>query len=112
MSSRVSPTGLAGSLPLLLFIGLFSTAAVSRSTPPVSPTSHRPAPPAAGHHRCVTVAHMAFARDCPALSFYQGFYYRRSQQGALCAGRDVIVARSGGECPIASIVALSPVGRQ
>ncbi len=54
---------------------------------------------------------MAFARDCPALSFYQGFYYRRSQQGALCAGRDVVVARSGGECPIASIVALSPLRR-
>lgn len=52
---------------------------------------------------------MAFARDCPALSFYQGFYYRRSQQGELCAGRDAVVARSGGECPIASIIPLTPV---
>ena len=84
---------------------------------------------AAARHRCVAVEHMAgavvigdraveltmasgirwrlnFARDCPALSFYQGFYYRREQAGALCAARDAVIARSGGECPIESIVAL------
>jgi hypothetical protein len=49
------------------------------------------------------------ARECPALSFYQGFYYRRERAGQLCAGRDVIGARSGGECPIASIIAVHPV---
>ena len=50
------------------------------------------------------------ARECPALSFYQGFYYRPERAGQLCAGRDVIGARSGGECPIASIIAVRPVG--
>jgi len=48
------------------------------------------------------------AQECPALSFYQGFYYQQSQAGQLCAGRDVIGARSGGECAIASIM---PAGR-
>ena len=47
---------------------------------------------------------MFLAQECPALSFYQGFYYRRSKANMLCAGRDVIGARSGGECRIASIV--------
>ncbi len=48
------------------------------------------------------------AQECPALSFYQGFYYQQSQAGQLCAGRDVIGARSGGECGIASIM---PAGK-
>jgi len=90
---------------------------------------------AAGRRRCVSVDHMAgavvigdraveltmasgirwrlnFARDCPALSFYQGFYYRRGQGGELCAARDAVIARSGGECPIESITTLRPVGRR
>ncbi|OYQ31207.1 hypothetical protein CHU93_04810 [Sandarakinorhabdus cyanobacteriorum] len=48
------------------------------------------------------------AQECPALSFYQGFYYQQKQAGELCAGRDVIGARSGGECAIASIM---PAGK-
>ena len=47
---------------------------------------------------------MFFAQECPALSFYQGFYYRRGKANMLCAGRDVVGARSGGECRIASIM--------
>ncbi len=47
---------------------------------------------------------MSFDAACPALSFYQGFYYRRAVAGRLCAGRDAVIARSGGTCPIASIV--------
>lgn len=46
---------------------------------------------------------MAFDNACPALSFYQGFYYRRAVAGHLCAGRDAVMARSGGSCPIATI---------
>ena len=46
---------------------------------------------------------MRFKRDCPALSYYQGFYYRRAQPGKLCAGRDAIIARSGGACAIDSL---------
>ncbi|OYU13980.1 MAG: hypothetical protein CFE37_13270 [Alphaproteobacteria bacterium PA4] len=94
----------------------------------------RPFPPRAGRNRCIRVQGMAaaqlfgdsaievqmnngrryrlfFARECPALSFYQGFYYRRQRAGQLCAGRDVIGARSGGECAIASIIAVRAPGR-
>ena len=91
------------------------------------PADARPAPPRSGRNRCFGVDNLAaaqlfgdraieltmrngrryrmfFARECQALSFYQGFYYRRHKAGQLCAGRDVIGARSGGECPIASIL--------
>lgn len=94
---------------------------------PGRPVDMRPAPPRAGRNRCIGVDNLAaaqlfgdraieltlrngqryrmfFARECQALSFYQGFYYRRQKAGQLCAGRDVIGARSGGECPIASIL--------
>lgn len=94
---------------------------------PGGPVDMRPFPPRVGRTRCIgvnTVAgaqmfgdsaieltmrdgrrfRMFFARECPALSFYQGFYYRRLNAGKLCAGRDVIGARSGGECPIAAII--------
>lgn len=97
------------------------------SVTPGGPVDMRPVPPAAGRDRCIgvnTIAgtqlfgdsaieltmkngqryRMFFARECPALSFYQGFYYRRFKTGKLCAGRDSIGARSGGECPIASII--------
>jgi hypothetical protein len=46
---------------------------------------------------------MGFREDCPALSYYRGFYYRQAQAGQLCAGRDAVIARSGGECPIATL---------
>ncbi len=87
----------------------------------------RPLPPRAGRRACINangiaaaqlfgdagieltmrdggMYRMFFATECPGLSFYQGFYYRRGKGGTLCAGRDVVGARSGGECPIASIV--------
>jgi hypothetical protein len=89
----------------------------------------RPFPPRQGRNRCIAMSNMAgaqvfgdsalelsmrdgrryrlfFARECPALSFYQGFYYRREKAGQICAGRDAIGARSGGECRIASIIEL------
>ncbi len=46
---------------------------------------------------------MGFKADCPALSYYQGFYYRQTQAGRLCAGRDAVLTRSGAECPIGSL---------
>lgn len=46
---------------------------------------------------------MGFKADCPALSYYQGFYYRQTRAGQLCAGRDAVLARSGAECPIESL---------
>jgi hypothetical protein len=48
------------------------------------------------------------AEDCPALSFYQAFYYQPTRAGELCAGRDSVGARSGGECGIAAIVPVPP----
>jgi hypothetical protein len=51
---------------------------------------------------------MLLAEDCPALSFYQGFYYQPTRAGQLCAGRDAVGARSGGECGIAAIVPVPP----
>ena len=94
---------------------------------PGGPVDMRPSPPHEGRNRCIGVNAVAgaqlfgdsaieltmqdgrryrmfFARECQALSFYQGFYYRRVKAGKLCAGRDVIGARSGGECAIASII--------
>lgn len=46
--------------------------------------------------------------DCPALDFYSGFYVRPSNDGKLCADRDSIRSRSGGECRIASFTSLVP----
>ena len=89
----------------------------------------RPFPPRQGRNRCIAMNGIAgaqlfgdsalelsmrdgrrfrlfFARECPALTFYQGFYYRRGKSGQICAGRDAIGARSGGECAIASIIEL------
>jgi hypothetical protein len=98
------------------------------------PVDTRPFPPKKGRNRCIAVKGIAgaqlfgdsaielsmrdgrrfrmfFARECQALSFYQGFYYRRARAGQICAGRDVIGARSGGECPIASIIEIRPPKR-
>lgn len=100
---------------------------------PGRPVTTRPFPPRDGRNRCVSVQNLAgaqlfgdraieltmqggqryrlfLAQECPALSFYQGFYYRRQRAGQLCAGRDVVGARSGGECPIASIIKVRSVG--
>ncbi len=101
---------------------------------PGGPVDMRPFPPKAGRNRCLAMGGMAgaqmfgdramevsmkdgrryrlfFARECPALSFYQGFYYRRQKAGQLCAGRDAIGARSGGECQIASIIPVRRIKR-
>ena len=39
-------------------------------------------------------------RRCPALDFYRGFYVTASDDGRICADRDTIRSRSGGECEI------------
>jgi hypothetical protein len=41
-----------------------------------------------------------FDGPCPALDFYSGFYVKNTGDGQLCAGRDAIHARSGGQCTI------------
>lgn len=49
-----------------------------------------------------------FERKCPALDFYSGFYMRGTRDGMICADRDVIRARSGGECRIDQFRTLVP----
>ncbi len=46
--------------------------------------------------------------ECPALDFYTGFYLAPSPDRQICAGRDAIHARSGGECQIKRFRALVP----
>lgn len=46
--------------------------------------------------------------DCPALGFYSGFYLRPPADGQICARRDVIRSRSGGECRIETFRPLVP----
>lgn len=95
--------------------------------PLVEPRTPRPEPPLAGRDACVDISRVAgaqifgdasveltlqggarwrmyFAQGCPTLDFYRGFYYRRAEQGRLCAGRDAVISRAGGECAIASII--------
>lgn len=45
---------------------------------------------------------------CPALDFYSGFYLTPSTDRKLCANRDAIHARSGGECQIKRFRLLVP----
>ena len=39
-------------------------------------------------------------RSCPALDFYFGFYITPAEDGRICADRDAIRSRVGGECGI------------
>lgn len=47
--------------------------------------------------------------DCPALDYYGGFYLRPTVDRTICADRDAIHARSGGECQITRFRRLVPV---
>lgn len=40
------------------------------------------------------------ADDCPAIDFYSNFYLTRTADGMVCADRDMIRSRSGGDCAI------------
>lgn len=51
---------------------------------------------------------LVFARPCPHLGFYGGFYYVPDAAGQLCASRDQLMGRSGAACPIAAIAAMRP----
>jgi len=45
---------------------------------------------------------------CPALDFYKGFYLNPAPDKQICAGRDSIHSRSGGECQIKRFRKLVP----
>ena len=41
-----------------------------------------------------------FAATCPALDYYSGFYIAPTRDGRICASRDVVRDRAGGECAV------------
>jgi hypothetical protein len=45
---------------------------------------------------------------CPALDYYRGFYVNATEDGRICADRDSIRSRAGGECQIDDFRSLSP----
>lgn len=49
-----------------------------------------------------------FAASCPALDYYSGFYIAPTGDGRICAGRDVVRDRAGGECEVDRIRKLVP----
>ncbi|WP_284734813.1 hypothetical protein [Sphingosinicella terrae] len=51
-------------------------------------------------------------RRCPALDYYRGFYINATEDGRICADRDSIRSRAGGECQIERFHTLSPERRQ
>jgi hypothetical protein len=50
-------------------------------------------------------------RSCPALDYYYGFYISPDADGQICADRDSIRSRVGGECEIDAFRKLRPVAR-
>lgn len=54
-----------------------------------------------------------FNSNCPALDFYSGFYLTPGSDGRVCADRDAVHSRAGGECAIDKFRTLAPKrGRQ
>ncbi|HEX9932875.1 MAG TPA: hypothetical protein VGB08_08555 [Allosphingosinicella sp.] len=47
--------------------------------------------------------------NCPGLDFYQGFYVNGTQDGLICADRDSIRSRMGGQCEIERFSTLTAV---
>jgi hypothetical protein len=50
-------------------------------------------------------------RRCPALDYYYGFYLNATEDGQICADRDFIRSRVGGQCQIEQFLSLAPVRR-
>ena len=50
-------------------------------------------------------------KSCPALDYYHGFYISPNPDGKICADRDAIRSRMGGECEIEAFRSLKPVPR-
>jgi len=48
---------------------------------------------------------------CPALDYYRGFYVNATEDGRICADRDSIRSRAGGECQIERFRVLRPERR-
>jgi hypothetical protein len=50
-------------------------------------------------------------RRCPAIDFYRALYLQPTGDGRICADRDVIRSRTGGECGIDQFRTLTPERR-
>ena len=48
-------------------------------------------------------------RGCPGLDFYSGFYIPGTEDGLICADRDSIRSRMGGQCEIDQFRSLTPI---
>jgi hypothetical protein len=48
---------------------------------------------------------------CPALDYYYGFYITPTRDGMICADRDIIRSRMGGQCEIERFRSLQAVRR-
>ncbi|MBA3896251.1 MAG: hypothetical protein H0X36_03760 [Sphingomonadaceae bacterium] len=46
--------------------------------------------------------------ECPAIDFYEGFYLTPTRDGRVCADRDMIHTRIGGQCAIERFRTLVP----
>lgn len=49
--------------------------------------------------------------SCPALDYYYGFYLTPGEDGRVCADRDMIRSRMGGECEIEKFRSLRPAAK-
>ena len=49
-----------------------------------------------------------FSSRCPALDYYSGFYILPTEDGRICADRDMIRTRAGGQCEIQRFRKLVP----
>jgi hypothetical protein len=50
-----------------------------------------------------------FGKRCAGLDYYSGMYLTANPDGQICADRDVIRSRMGGQCGIAEFRSLQPV---
>jgi len=50
-------------------------------------------------------------RRCPTIDFYRALYLQPTEDGRICADRDVIRSRTGGECGIDQFRTLTPERR-
>lgn len=46
---------------------------------------------------------LELADSCPALAYYEGFYFQPHRPGLICAGRDTLIDRTGKPCAIRKI---------
>ena len=51
---------------------------------------------------------LELGESCPALAYYEGFYFQPSRPGLICAGRDILIDRTGKSCAIRKIKPLKP----